>query len=488
MARVNLTDKFCRSPQRVPAAGRVDYHDGLVPGLALRVTDKGHRSFVLVARFPAAPKNPTRRRLGDFFPEPKSDADEDPTSAEAVPVLLEGNTLTLEQARQKARLWIALVQKGVDPKVEKERRRAAALRTQKATFGHVAEQFLRRYVKGPAYCELERLAAELRKTDPRLKPTAALRQVMSDPIHAPLVAKSKKEGLVKKASAESIVTREFVARWGRRPITDIVPQECAAAIREIVERGTPEQARSGFEWLRRLFAWSIGVNEFGLTVSPVATLRPSDLIGRKLAKDRILTDEELRAVWRACEQMGHPYGPCIRMLILSGQRLREVADAPWAELDIASKLWTIDGGRMKGDHGAQTVPLADDAVALLKGLPRFAGGEFAFSTNGRKPVNGWSVAKHRIDQLSGVTGWTFHDLRRTMRSHLSALPIEEHVREMMIGHRPIGIKKVYDRHLYAAEKRAGFELWELRLRAILNPKPPAEVADIAEARAARVGA
>lgn len=73
----------------------------------------------------------------------------------------------------------------------------------------------------------------------------------------------------------------------------------------------------------------------------------------------------------------------------------------------------------------------------------------------------------------------------TLRSHLSALSIEEHVHEMMIGHRPVGIKKVYDRHLYEAEKRAGFGLWEARLRGILAPRPAADVANLEEARGRR---
>lgn len=482
MPRVVLTDKFCKSAQRVPARGRLDHHDAIVPGLSLRVTPTGHRSFVLITRFPGS-TNATRRLLGAFMPEDA--AGQNPASGEIADLLLDGRSaLTLSQARRKARAWLAMVQRGADPAIEAERRRAAATRQRRHTFEAVAEEFLRRAVKGPAYCELERLASE---TLPSLKASAALRRVMADPTRATLVAKSRREGLVKKAEHDSRC-RPFIKRWARRPIADIRGEDVAAAIREIADRGAPEQARSVFETLRRLFNWAVGTNEFGLTASPMVGLRPTDLIGKKNIKDRILNDDELRSVWAAAEKIGHPYGPTVKMLILSGQRLREVAEAPWAEFDLDGAVWTIDGSRMKGDHGAQVVPLARDAVALLRRIPRFAGGTFPFSTTGSRPVNGWSVNKNKIDELSGVKDWTFHDLRRTMRSHLSALPIEEHVREMMIGHRPVGIKKVYDRYLYVAEKRAGFELWENRLRVILAPKPPAEVADIAEARAARVGA
>jgi integrase len=93
------------------------------------------------------------------------------------------------------------------------------------------------------------------------------------------------------------------------------------------------------------------------------------------------------------------------------------------------------------------------------------------ATAGAKAVNGFSKAKVRVDTLSGVAGWKFHDLRRTMRTHLSALPIEDRVREQMIAHAQPGLHKVYDLHRYEAEKRRGFELWEARLSSIVAPPP-----------------
>jgi integrase len=436
----------------------------LVPGLALRVSSTGHRAFVLTARYPSNPKNPTRRALGEY------------------------GEITLEQARVKAREWLALLNKHIDPKVEEAKQRAAALCSQQNNFRYVAEEFLKRYVKGPAFCELERLAAELRKTTPDITPPAALRRVMADPTNRELVARSKKEGLVKKQAADSIIRTEFIKKWRVRPITEILPQECAAAIRAIVDRGAPEQARTAFEWLRRVFSWAIGTNEFGITVSPVATLRPSDLIGPKESRDRVLTDDEQRRVWNACDAMGHPYGPTVRMLILTGQRLREVSEALWEEIDLEKNIWTISANRMKGDHGAHVVPLAPDTLAHLKSLPRFGGSDFVFTTDGRKAVNGFSKAKARLDTLSGVTGWVLHDLRRTMRSHLSALPVQDMVRELVIAHAKPGLHKVYDLHAYEDEKRQCLELWEQRLRGTLAPKPPAEVADLEQVRAAREAA
>ena len=199
-------------------------------------------------------------------------------------------------------------------------------------------------------------------------------------------------------------------------------------------------------YLRRLFNWAIGTHEFGVQGSPVERLSSKDLIGKRQARERTLSDYELRAVWNAAGVMGYPYGHVFRLLTLTGQREREVADMRWSEVNIEKGLWTIPVDRMKGGRAHQ-VPLAPEALALLQRLPRFTGGECVFTTTGGvKPVNGFSKAKSRIDKLSGVAGWVIHDLRRTMRTHLSALPVPDLVRELVIAHAKPGLHKVYDQH------------------------------------------
>lgn len=414
MSKVLLTDRFIASPRRVPDKGRVDYQDSLVPGLALRVTASGHRSFNLITRFPANPKNPTRRALGEY------------------------GAINLDEARERAREWIGLIMKGIDPRVAETRRRSAERRSQVTTFKAVADAFLER--------------------------------------HATKLAKA--------GEARRLIESEFVKRWGQRPVTDVLPGDVAEAIRAIVNRGSPYQAHNALGYLRRLFNWAIGTHEFGLAESPVERLKPADLIGKREARERVLLDTELRAVWDACEDMGFPYGPLIKLMILTGQREREIADAVWSEFDFDQALWTIPAARMKGAR-AHAVPLAPDALVLLRELPRFSGAHVFTTTDGAKPVNGFAKAKVRIDKLSGVSGWKFHDLRRTARTHFSALPVQDLVRELVIAHARPGLHKVYDQHTYLDEKRECLTLWEARLRGILKPKPPADVADIEAERARR---
>jgi integrase len=179
----------------------------------------------------------------------------------------------------------------------------------------------------------------------------------------------------------------------------------------------------------------------------------------------------LRAVWSAAGAVGYPYGPLFRLLILTGQREREIADTRWSEIDIEKGVWTIPAARMKGGR-AHEVPLTPGTQALFRGLPRFNSGESIFTTTGgAKPVNGFSKAKARMDSLTGVSGWVIHDLRRTMRTHLSALPVQDLVRELVIAHAKPGLHKVYDQHAYQDEKRYCLELWEQRLMSIVEPPP-----------------
>jgi integrase len=411
VSRQNLTDRFINSRKNASPGKRDDYPDAIVPGLALRVTDRGHKSFVLVTRYPSNPVHPTRRALGDV------------------------GAITLEQARQKARGWLELIGRGIDPRIEEARQRADAQRRQSNSFAAVAGEFLERHASG----------------------------------------------LKKSAEAKRIIETEFVKRWGPRPITDIMPEEVATAIRAIVKRGAPYQAHNAFGYLRRLFNWAIGTHQFGIHASPVERLSPKDLIGKREARERTLSDDELRAVWNTAGVIGYPYGYVFRLLILTGQREREVADMRWSEVDFDKKLWTIPAERMKGGR-AHEVPLAPEALALIERLPRFSGGESVFTTTGgAKPVNGFSKAKTRMDKLSGVASWVIHDLRRTMRTHLSALPVQDLVRELVIAHARPGLHKVYDQYSFQDEKRRCLELWEARLLSIFDP-PPTEIANLFEER------
>jgi integrase len=254
-------------------------------------------------------------------------------------------------------------------------------------------------------------------------------------------------------------------------------------IEAAINEGAPSKAHHLFSYASWLFNWALERGAYGLEHSPAHGMRPARIIGEKKPRTRVLTDAELKALWHSSEKLGYPYGPLVRLLMLTGQRKSEVAEARWSEFDIAQKEWRIPAERMKMD-APHIVPLTDAALSVLETLPRFQRGDHLFSTTlGEKAVNGFSKGKARLDKLMVKElghvppGWTLHDIRRSMRTALSALPISSDVAELVIGHAKRGLHRIYDQHAYAAEKRHALELWAARLRSIVEP-PPANVVSL----------
>jgi integrase len=300
---------------------------------------------------------------------------------------------------------------------------------------------------------------------------------------------------------EQDIRRELLPKWGGRAITDITALDVRNLVKAIKDRrGTPYQAHNVLITIRRLFGWAIDQAVYGIEQSPCDRLKPKSIVGRRLSRTRVLDNDELRAFWRATGRLGYPYQHIYRLLALTGLRRNEVAWARWSEFNLEQKVWTIPAERMKGG-AAHVVPLTADVLAILHELPRFRDGGFLFSTTfGRKPVRGFNRAKHRLDchmlrswqaigRIRGedrrnktISPFVIHDVRRTMRTGLSALPIPDLVRELVVAHTKPGLHKVYDQHAYQNEKLHALTLWAARLHSIVQP-PPANVVDLANVRA-----
>jgi integrase len=221
------------------------------------------------------------------------------------------------------------------------------------------------------------------------------------------------------------IRRDLMSRWGDKPITDISKRDVVTFVDAIVDRGAKGQAHNLFGHARAIFNWAINRGIYGLEASPCDRFKPAALIGERGRRQRVLSDAELCAVWKSSEGLGHPYGPLVRLLIITGQRKSDAAKAEWGDIDLENRLWTIPQERHKSGS-AHMVPLSDDAVALISSLPRFECSTNLFSVD-LAPLNGFSSAKEKLDRLVvkelGATpeGWVFHDLRRTVRTRLSSL-------------------------------------------------------------------
>jgi integrase len=329
--------------------------------------------------------------------------------------------LTLEAAREKAAQWRSMIDKGIDPAVAEKEERQARLRQVDRTFASVAEKFIE-YIK------------------------------------------ANKERKAKDVERE---LQGFIRAWGHRPVASIKPADVALMIEATVKRGKRAQAHNEFGHIRRLFRWAIPLY---VKHSPCAQLSPKRLIGERIRRDRVLSDAEIAALWKASESLGYPYGPLYRLLLLTD------------EFDCNERVWTVPAARMKktgSEAKPHMVPLTDAMLEVLETLPRFPNGKFLFSSrNGMQPIKAvyFGGPKIKLDRLmqqmlgdEPPPAWTNHDIRRTVRTKLSALRIPEEVREAVLAHARPGIKGHYDHHQYLDEKRDALTQWAAKLRDIVEP-------------------
>jgi integrase len=276
------------------------------------------------------------------------------------------------------------------------------------------------------------------------------------------------------AETKASIEREFVSRWGDRPIGEVSDEDIVRLLNELTRSGRPAAASKMLGHARKLFGWAAAQKIYGLKRSPVADLSASELLGKKVERDRVLSAAELRELWALTSGPAfvYPAGALVRFLLATGQRLREVSDARWDEIEVKDALWTIPASRYK-TGSAHEVPLSSLAIEILASIPRFEGPYVFTTTAGERPISGFSKMKDRLDAALGedFESWVFHDLRRTMRTRLSGLPIPHNVAELVIGHRQKGLHRTYDRHAYRAEKARAMELWCKELLSTASDEP-----------------
>jgi integrase len=239
-------------------------------------------------------------------------------------------------------------------------------------------------------------------------------------------------------------------KLGARQIEDIGRKDIVRLLDRIEDENGAPMADHTLAYLRKVLNWHAARTEYrSPIVRGMARTKP-----KENARDRILSDDELRKVWRAAGDMKNAFGPFVRFTLLTATRRDEAANMRRSELD--DDLWVIPAKRYKGKHD-HAVPLSKAVRGILKAVPTINNGDLVFTHDGQRAIGGFSKFKHRLDQMSGVKGWTLHDLRRTARSLMSRAGVPSDHAERCLGHVINGVRGVYDRHEYQAEKAAAFE-------------------------------
>jgi len=256
--------------------------------------------------------------------------------------------------------------------------------------------------------------------------------------------------------AERILQREFVTVHGQRDIRAIKRHDILELMDGAIERGAAYQANRIHSNLRKLFNWCL---ERGMIdASPMLGTKPPT---REQARDRVLTDDEIRAVLRVCAREPYPFGQFVPLLLATAQRRGEVSQMTWSQVDLDAKQWVIPAELSKNGK-PHVVPLNDFALQLLAEVPRFADCDWVFTTTRRSPISGFSKALRHVHAQSETSGWRFHDLRRTAASGMARLAVLPHVIEKVLNHISgtiSGVAAVYNVFGYDAERREALDRW-----------------------------
>ncbi len=417
---------------------RQEIPDGLLVGLYLVVQPSGAKSFAVRYRYAGQPRKLT---LGAF------------------------PAITLEAARDIGGKALRAAAEGRDPATEKQAakgdaKKAAAeeARGKRDLFENVAREFIERH-------------AMKNTREASWRETARILGFKPDPQNAG-------ELLIVEPQKDKPPT--VLQSWTGRKVQDITKRDVIALLDTVRDRA-PVMANRNLAAVRKMFNWCLARDV--IQVSPCSLIEPP---APERSRQRFLKDDELRMVWNAAEGDGWPFGPLVKLLILTGQRLSEVGGMRWEEVDLANKLWTLPAERVKNGERHE-VPLSDAAIAILSALPRIKTSKgFVFATRRDAAVSGFSRAKDRIDAAivdattdrPPVDHWTFHDLRRTMASGMARIGIQLPVIEKVLNHSSgsfRGIVGVYQRHSYADEKRAALQAWASHVESVVSGKQPSNV-------------
>jgi integrase len=222
------------------------------------------------------------------------------------------------------------------------------------------------------------------------------------------------------------------------------------------------------------FNWAIE-REY-LDTNPAATIKRRKI---ETPRDRVLTDDELRAIWRAADGLSDPSRSLVKSWILTGQRRDELRCMTWREVDLNRAVWTLPAGRNKGKRDHE-IPLAPAMLALIEALPRRS--HYVFTIDGARPYSGQEYLKAILDRESGVKGWTFHDFRRTASTGMAALHVPQDTIDRVLNHAKGTLAGTYNRHQYLDQKREALDAWAERVAFITGEARDA--ANVVELKAA----
>lgn len=329
--------------------------------------------------------------------------------------------VTLSKARGDALDILDRIKRGEDPREQTRHLKQVASEEAENTFAKIAVRFITEYCEG-------------KKTPLRARTIQGYRWALLG---------------------------EPAAAWADRPLASVTDRDVIKVIDSYERQGKFGAARLFQTYLRKFLNWSIGKRL--IDVNPAKGVALSSEPG-DFKRSRVLSIAELRKVLEAVDRLDSPARIFVKMLLFCGQRRNETSLAKWSEmqLDDGAPVWSIPPENSKNNL-AHDVPLPNEAVALLRSLPRL--GKYVFTSDGKTPIGGFSKIKAKLDKLlagSAMPHWVFHDLRRSAATGMADLGIGPHIVEAILNHvsgAKSGVAGLYNRSKYDDERRRALAAW-----------------------------
>jgi integrase len=256
----------------------------------------------------------------------------------------------------------------------------------------------------------------------------------------------------------SVLERLVHPHIGDTAVENIKRSDIIAMLDHVEDNNGSGAATNALRFVRRILSWHEARSDDFRSPITKSMNRASGT-----ARERVLTDDEIRRLWVSDVPLWSDFA---RLLLLTAARRTELAEMEWSE--VKDGVWTIPAERIKGEREF-TPPLSRAAQKILASIPTLDGCDYVFTTDGIGPITGYTAGKAKLDTASGVTAWTFHDLRRTARTLLSRAGVDSDTSERCLGHVIGGVRGIYDRHKYQEEMRVAFERLATMVDQILDP-------------------
>jgi len=454
-----LTAKALDALKPAPAGRRTTIADAGLRGFQVRVTDSGIRTFSFRYRFNGKQH---RVSLGRY-----------PATG-------------LAEAHDAARAILQALEHGEDPKAAPitPAQQGPTGRTVRAVVAKFVTEFLGEHERRTAH-EMQRILE--RELLPKLG-DRDIKSIDQGDIEDVIIAvrdRARKEArdraLAKAAGAvyaeAAAEERDRAAREGRNP--DFRRSRRAAtaradAAREAAREAAEQAARKAgvsanrvHAVIRRLWNWAREEKRYVLD-NPAKFRRKVE----ERPRSRVLSADEIRAVWGSCAEIHPAFRDVIRILLLTGQRLNEIARLTWQEFHEEAGELRLSGDRTK-NRRPHIIPLSEAARTIIAGRDRIENCPYIFTTTGKTPVSGFSSWKDKLDERLGFdVPWRLHDLRHIVVTGMAELEIEPHVIEAVVNHvsgAKAGVAGVYNNFSYLPQKRAALARWAAHVERIIAP-------------------